>query len=358
MTEEEEASRDAQPLNGNVKASPSGRKRWLKRLGAWISTRPAWQSASKALGIFAWQEWLALSSVILGLSLMFIVATDTTGIVQRSGLYWIGGAALLLSGLIILWLQKRPWWPEVLLVLFVAGIVFNLFRPRLDQLDTLVRLPLPSSRIMGGASALYPGQMIEVMAMIPNTSGTPVARSFPDVEVQTRQQQGTDETVILAVPLSSVRELQSALLDEKVRFTYRLLSGTTTPLTPTPTMNPTATPTLVGLLELQIRASDIYPDARSVTIGKPIRLMVVERSGSNPSTADSATMRVSFQGCVKVMSFLDKNGTQRDSYDEAITDRLLIRLPADQVVAAARGLTGAERVWLIDDPQCTVVLAP
>lgn len=256
----------------------------------------------------------------------------------------LAGALLCALGLLGFWLQRRPMLPELWLFLLVGGVAASAVLAQPLPSAAAMRVPVPADRLTG-AELLYPGQVIEVMVAAPDSAGTTKMVAIAPLEVVDLHR-GAANTLLLAVPTSSMPTVQAALADERARLVYHLLPGTVTPTTQaapaTPTPLPTATPVLV---RLELRTSDIRPRAGELVAGPPALLIAVP-----PASAAAGASPV--QACVKIEAFLDRRGARQSAYDDLTTMSVLIDVPRAMLPELVSRVSGAGSVWLVMDQTC------
>jgi hypothetical protein len=175
-------------------------------------------------------------------------------------------------------------WIEWVLLLLVAGVVASLFSipDRLTDARSeskKVTVPIPASKLVGGAEPFTLGEQIKVVASIPDAQGTPAPKTFTEVEVLALMgKEGAEAVVLLGIPADQAPSLQAALLDDGAHFTYQLL-----PDRPAPTATVTNTPAPIKSAELtcdsvafDLPVTKIESDLKGIQRGDVLLVILVE----------------------------------------------------------------------------------
>ncbi|HSJ54819.1 MAG TPA: hypothetical protein VLC52_13845 [Anaerolineae bacterium] len=221
-------------------------------------------------------------------------------------------------------------------------------------------VPIPADMLVGGVGPLSAGSWLDLYASLPDAQGTPQPYTLTNLRVAALV---ADSGLLLAVPPAVAPTLQAALLVQDARFAYRLLPGTPTPTsTPTPgnapTTAPAPTPSAMpgtGQSYLRLGTGDKLDLSASWLATGAAQLVIVEKLELPPllmqGEVDFEDAALSVHDVttqtVRVVAFLDKEGTRQAAYDAETTEDILIQLAADQWAGLARSLAGAETVWLI-----------
>ena len=119
--------------------------------------------------------------VYLGLLLytagLFILAVAPRFDLAKGGIifWYVSGFGILIGGLIVLWLQNRTFWPEVLGVSVIVFAIFIFTFDNTGQEDrklVLQRVPVAAEKVSGGVGGLAPEQAVGIVVYAPNASST------------------------------------------------------------------------------------------------------------------------------------------------------------------------------------------
>jgi hypothetical protein len=276
--------------------------------------------------------------------------------VARFSLGWLAVGV----GVVLLAWGHRTFWPELTTVVIIVLIVLAAFViPDYLESDEGVRVPIPASKLEGGVEFLSPGQVVGLNAVVPNASKTPEAKvSTYGQVVELRGKEAP--VVVIEVSPSVAENLQTLLLADGAKITYRLLKGTPTPATPETPPTDVTPPgprgqVADGLGYLEIKKADIESRVSTLEAGASARLVVVQKREEAPvGKPESVTTTYSqTHFCVTVVAFLDKNGMKQSKYDDpGKTEFVLVSFEIANLDPIALSLAAAESIWLENQSNC------